>query len=185
MEKCFCRLADGCFDLSAVDSDPIGGLKVRRTRRPAVPRCQPNHIIITGGYFIVGDNIWSKFFLKKKTKKKKQKKNLSVCFFKILDFTTNRPFDICFCFFTSAFYLIVERRNKKNQFFGYYFNLNFVRHPMSRSRTKSISPDNSKIKQKIICIVFFSVSNRMFRLNRCLPFLYSYQSNKGGNQSRS
>ena len=55
--KCFCRLTDGCFDLSAVDSDPIGGLKVRRTRRPAVPRCQPNHIIITGGYFIVGDNI--------------------------------------------------------------------------------------------------------------------------------
>ena len=138
MEKCFCRLADGCFDLSAVDSDPIGGLKVRRTRRPAVPRCQPNHIIITGGYFIVGDNIWSKFFLK---------------------------FDICFCFFTSAFYLIVERRNKKNQFFGYYFNLNFVRHPMSRSRTKSISPDNSKIKQKIICIVFF-----LFRIE-CLDWI--------------
>jgi hypothetical protein len=118
-KKCFCRLADGCFDLSAVDSDPIGGLKVRVGHgRPAVPRCQPNHIIITDGYFIVGDMIKQIFSLKKQNKKWN-------CLFLIFGWFHNKSitrYYFRFVFFsTSAFYLIGERINKKKSIFRLLF----------------------------------------------------------------
>ena len=107
--------------------------------KPRTP--MSNNIIITGGYFIVGDVI--KIFSLKKNKTK----NWIVCFFfNIWPISQQIDHSILFLIFCllPRFILSAKEEEKKTQFFGYYFNLNFVRHPMSRSRTKSISPDNSK-----------------------------------------
>jgi hypothetical protein len=146
----------------------------------------PNHIIITDGYFIVGDMIKQIFSLKKQNKKWN-------CLFLIFGWFHNKSitrYYFRFVFFsTSAFYLIGERINKKKINFSVIIltSISFAIqcHDQGRNPSVPIIQNQSQQNKKILVFLVCFVSNRMFKLNRRLPFLHSYQSNKGGNQSRS